>query len=894
MIELKDYQERVLDSLRQFLKLCSQTGNAEAAFRQVTMDEDTGEYVPYTPVNVAGLSELPYVCLRVPTGGGKTLMACHAAGIAMKEFLHADRSVVLWLAPSNTILDQTAEALRDPRHPYRRALELECGTVEVLTIEEALHLSRGMVDGATVVIVSTIQSFRVEDRTGRRVYADNGSLQEHFADVPANRLAELSQRADGTPIYSLANALKLRRPIVVVDEAHNARTPLSFETLAGVSPACIVEFTATPSITAANNRSNVLARASASELKAAQMIKLPLRVVTQTVGQKNELLSDAIHLRDDLEKLAGAEAQATGEYIRPILLIQAERLDACEPLRDRMVLDFNVNRDQIKISTSRLDELKSIEDINAPQCPVRFIITVEKLREGWDCPFAYVLCSLKETRSATAIEQIVGRILRLPNAAFKQGPELNWAYAFSVSNSIGEVLAELRDALEGNGFTKAEAQRIILPVPQRLPLSVVPETIEFEASIEIDRNLAETTAVELTGKIQFDSDKSAITVLVPLTVDEEEKLTTCVKTGEAKEKLAEAIELVRQRDAAFEGTRPREASPYMLNMEFFVPLLSVREADRLLPFDETTLLEHVWKLSEKDASLPNYDPSERPSGKEGKVDVSERGEVQATVLQEPSDFVTNLHQQVFDYETQGDWSIENLVAWLTRRIQHGDITFEESVEFIRKAVRGIMSKFGVGDVGVLARDRFRLRDALENRIAEHRKAERTAAFQACLLPNSSLAVDMARGISFRTMQYEPSWLYDGAFQFQKHYFGPKPGELRDGEEGECAQFIDSLREVKFWVRNLSKKSSSFKLQTSKDSFYPDFVCRLVDGRDLVVEYKGQHLYDTPDSDEKRSVGHAWESLGGGKCLFLMLTRKNFPAITAKIGDIPNRNDFRLT
>lgn len=117
----------------------------------------------YHHVEAAGLSNLPYVCLRVPTGGGKTLLACHAAGIAMKELLHADRSVVLWLVPSNTILDQTADALRDTKHPYRRALEMEFGAVEVMTIEEALRLSRATVEGQTVVIVSTIQCFRVED-----------------------------------------------------------------------------------------------------------------------------------------------------------------------------------------------------------------------------------------------------------------------------------------------------------------------------------------------------------------------------------------------------------------------------------------------------------------------------------------------------------------------------------------------------------------------------------------------------------------------------------------------------------------------------------------------------------------------------------------------------------
>lgn len=891
MIELKNYQNRVLDSLRRFLKLCSQTGNAEAAFREVTTDEDTESSVPYEHVNVAGLSELPYVCLRVPTGGGKTLLACHAAGIAMKELLHGDRAVVLWLVPSNTILDQTADALRNPRHPYRRALELECGTLDVLTIEEALHLSRAAVDGQTVVIVSTIQSFRVEDKTGRRVYGENGSLQEHFADVPADRLAELDKRADGSPVFSLANALRLRRPVAIVDEAHNARTDLSFATLAGVSPACIIEFTATPATR--ENRSNVLHRVSAAELKAEEMIKLPLRVVTQAIGQKDQLLSDAIALRGDLEKLAINERQVTGEYLRPILLIQAERVDACEPLRDRMVKDFNIGHDEIKISTGKLDQLKNVEDISAPDCPVRFIITVEKLREGWDCPFAYALCSLKETRSATAIEQIVGRILRLPNAISKRDPRLDCAYIFSVSDSINEVLAELRDALQGNGFTKAEAQRIILPVPQRLPLSVQPQTVQLDTATEIDSVLAQAQAIELTGKVQFDGGQGALTILVPLTNEEEEKVKTWARTPEAQERIADTIKLVREIEAAFGDGKPRTASPFELSMEFFVPLLSVRENQDVLPFDSTVLLEHEWKLSEKDASLGSYDPLERPVGRAGILDVSIKGEVETNVLQRSPDFIATLHQQVLNYGVPGDWSFSYLVIWLDSKIEHRDITSAESMEFIQKAVRGLMSTFDIADVGTLVLDRFRLRDALEARIDEHRKTERQAVFQTLLLPNSSLTVDASRGIDFRTSMYEPSWLYKGSFQFQKHYFTQKPGELPDNVEGDCAQFIDGLPEVKYWVRNLAKKSSSFRLQTSKDLFYPDFVCKLVDGRSIVVEYKGEHLYT--DAEEKRLAGHAWESRSDGRCLFLMLTRREFSDISAKIREGQSRvEDFRLT
>ena len=246
MITLKDYQTRVLDSLREFFYQCSRDRRPEGAFQTAQIREGRHP-APYIPVSVAGLMpDMPYVCLRVPTGGGKTLLACYAAGLAMNELLRTEHAVVLWLVPSNTILNQTADALRDQRHPYRRALELACGSVEVVTIEEALRLSRGMVEGQTVVIVATIQSFRVEDTTGRKVYELNGSFSDHLQNVPTNSLSDLFPGADEKPKPSLVNMLRLRRPIVIVDEAHNARTDLSFSTLGNVLPSCIIEFTATP------------------------------------------------------------------------------------------------------------------------------------------------------------------------------------------------------------------------------------------------------------------------------------------------------------------------------------------------------------------------------------------------------------------------------------------------------------------------------------------------------------------------------------------------------------------------------------------------------------------------------------------------------------------------
>lgn len=900
MIQLKPYQNRVLESLRDFLRRCSSGKALHTAFYEVQVSNGIPTS-PYLPIIAAGMgADMPYVCLRVPTGGGKTLIGCHAVGVAKQELLRGERAVVLWVvaaASSKTVVTQTADALRDSRHPYRRALETACaGDVEVLTIEEALGLSRAVADGATVVIVSTIDAFRAQDTTGRRVFTQNGQLVEHFLNLPPGRAAELLAGPDGRPIPSLVNVLRLRRPIVIVDEAHNARTELSFGTLGAVMPSCILELTATPARKAMP--SNVLHFVSASELKAAEMVKLPLRVVTRVPSQKDQLLADALTTRSDLERLAAAEGQATGEYLRPILLIQALRVDDCEELRDRLVQDFGVSREEVKISVGKLDELPSAEEIASSKSNVRIIITVQKLREGWDCPFAYVLCSLRETRSATAIEQIVGRILRLPGAKTKRHPDLNCSYVFAVSEGTGgsagihAVLAELREALESNGFTAAEAERIILPVtPGTLPLGVQPKTVTLEPGKEVDTVAAAAQVALLGGKVKLDADTGYLTIFVPLDKKEEDALTGCAVTPEGKAKIAAAVQMVRDVEKAFGSGKPRTPSPYELGIEFRVPLLCVREDGELFVFESTFLLEHPWKLGEKDASLSDtYNPLKRPGVRSGIVDVG-TGEKLSTGVQEgeKEDFVGTLHHQVMQLAGSADWTAEMLIGWLDRRIDHRDIPAGESAAFLRKVINGLKATHGIEDVSALALDRYRLRDEVEKAIQNHRDKERAAAFKDWLLPASSLTVDESNSINFATMGYEPSWLYEGAFEFKNHYFGNKPGELeerradgREREEFQCAQYLDGLAEVRFWARNLSKRSSSFRLQTATDWFYPDFVCMLTDGRVLAVEYKGGDRVTNDDSRDKQAVGAVWESRSGGQCLFVMPSNGDFAAIKKKI------------
>ena len=273
----------------------------------------------------------PYVCLRVPRWW-QTIMGAHAIGIAAKSFME-QWCCGLFPVPQS---EQTVAALKNHDHPYRAALAKDFGlNISVLTKSEALAMSRADAEGGACIIVSTMQAFRVEETDGRKVYEDAGSLMDHFSGLSEDQSARLDKVA-GTnrPVASLANLLKLHRPMAIVDEAHNARSSLSFDTLARFDPSLILELTATPNTAHApandKHASSILHSVSAAELKAEQMIKLPIRLTTDRDWRKT--VGGALDSRNQLEESARL-GSGNRRYIRPIILFQAQSKSQSDPHR---------------------------------------------------------------------------------------------------------------------------------------------------------------------------------------------------------------------------------------------------------------------------------------------------------------------------------------------------------------------------------------------------------------------------------------------------------------------------------------------------------------------------------------------------------------------------------
>lgn len=533
-MELKEYQTRVIERYDDYLKaLYAEKHKAEAAIKAlqaagVDIPDGMGDWpknawkkiesvlprvktqmglrIPdYVARYDARQRSIPHVCLKVPTGGGKTLLAAECVGRVQTDFFKRQTGLVLWVVPTVQIYTQTKKALFDRLHPYRQSLERASGG-RVKVLEKDDPFNRGDVENYLCVMlvrlaatnrVNNTEFLRIFRDAGRYTsffpeaddYAANNTLLNTYPDLETNDMGDAGAMVGVSIKQSLVNTLKMLRPVVVIDEGHKAYSDNTRSSLNGFNPSFILELTATPNVR--QHSSNVLVDVSGVDLKDEQMIKLPINIInTQNSDWRNTLTM--AHGR--LGELAGRaqELQAQdGRYIRPIMVVRVERtgkdqrdgqkihtLDA----RDYLIERLSVREEEIRIKSSETDELGDT-DLFDPLCPVKYIITKEALQEGWDCSFAYVLALLDKTTAQTALTQMVGRVLRQPDARTTSIEALNQCYVFCYDQKVDEAVDNVRKGLEEEGmsglseFVRAEGGNTSNPDGSELRL--IPRNAKF-------------------------------------------------------------------------------------------------------------------------------------------------------------------------------------------------------------------------------------------------------------------------------------------------------------------------------------------------------------------------------------------------------------------------------
>ena len=525
-MELKGFQERTLDRLSDYLRELKQQKGAVAEVRRKKIEAGSEifnldycgntwkalkrgkllpkaghDFAPYAQ-RVDGLDRpIPNVCLKVPTGGGKTLLGAHALGRINREYFGRTTGLVVWVVPSEAIYTQTLKAFRRPGHPYRQTLrQMAAGRLKVIKHTE--NFSRQDVDQGLLLMLLMLQSANRETKETLRLFNERGGFTDFFPPTDATlrnrKLVEEIRNldvieADQRHIFerkvikhSLGNLMRMQRPVFVIDESHKTTSALARETIEGFNPRFILELSATPNA-GKSIESNVLVNISGLELKAEEMIKLPINLYDKPTDWQ-ATLCEAWEKTKELDKKARRHKENGGGHIRPIMLVQVERTGKeqkgkgfihADEVKEYCITKLAIAPGSVRIKVSGKDEIER-EDLLSEESQVRVIITRQALQEGWDCSFAYVLALLAKNAAQRSLTQLIGRILRQPYARLTDDEALNQSYVFSYYENARALVEKIHSGLQKEGLEDVARDLLLYSDEKdKLPLVNVGRRKEF-------------------------------------------------------------------------------------------------------------------------------------------------------------------------------------------------------------------------------------------------------------------------------------------------------------------------------------------------------------------------------------------------------------------------------
>ncbi|WP_334156741.1 DEAD/DEAH box helicase [Oryzomicrobium sp.] len=863
-MELKDYQADVLSDLSKYLEtLLECKGHLPNAFTQYWKDRGV--------LNQAyknNIKEVPHVCVKVPTAGGKTFIAVNALErifSAFAEYNPTRPKFVVWLVPSLTILEQTVKNLSNIDHPYRQRLnELFSGRVQIYEKADVLQgagFNADTVKEQLSVVVMSFDSLKATNKENRKAFQENGYLASFLNDD-----SEVVEPLEGTDPSALINVMRSLKPVVVVDESHNAESNLSVDMLRNLNPSFIFDLTATP-----RDNSNIISYVDALRLKKQNMVKLPVIVANQR--SQEDVIMAALNMRRQLEEFAKKAEEKGGGYIRPIVLFQAEPKNkddttTFEKVRE-ILLELNIPKEHIAIKTANINELKNV-DLMSRDCDVRYIITVNALKEGWDCPFAYVLATLANKSSVVDVTQILGRVLRMPYTRKHSIELLNLSYVFTSSSHFQNTLSQVVAGLNKAGFSKKDYREFDLSAVEPEPTPpTTPDQKEFDLTGQTGEEKPSETGdgqdLEIEkSKLNPDWEQQAIEQAATATNGTQTASTEGDTTGvEAikNQAVEQAKEFEEQANATSGESVPEELKAHM-NEHKMKPIFEASAKAIELPqffikkpsdggfFDsgdewhklakENLLFNFV--LANLDATINftaiesdvyKVDAEEIGNGESAPsftvVKKAEKEKLNAIIKSQPtSGQITSIVGRLFSLIGKNTfYPIEdNDVKHYLKRIveamsadQRADCLERDYayVKLIKEKIQGLANEYAAKEFGNwLTTQKIKLRPSFS-------------------LPATITPSDNAPAIS------KSLYVTEGSV---------------NNLESKVIRGVAELENITWWHRNL-ERGKGFVINGFLNH-YPDFVVLTENKNIIVVETKGDDR-DNSDSKDKLKLGKIWES-----------------------------------
>ncbi|TVZ26750.1 type III restriction enzyme [Gillisia sp. Hel_I_86] len=860
-MELKSYQQKVIENLEEYLEYVQEHKNVSTAFNQYWEDK----IGPYNPLDNTGMqpykNNIPksaHVCIKVPTAGGKTFIAVNALHSIFSAYDTSKTKAVIWLVPWSNLLQQTVSALSNPEHPYRQKLNaLFNHKVEIYQKEDLLQGSNfnpTVVKEQLSIFVLSFASLRAKNKEDRKVYQENGQL-ESFVPQYANRNHLLTDVDD----TALINVIRSLHPVLVVDESHNAESDLSVDMLKNLNPSFILDLTATP-----KDNSNIVSLVPAIELKKEHMVKLP--VIVYSNHDKTEVINNALHLQRKLENLAKKQEEDGGKYIRPIVLFQAQPKTkddntTFEKLKEQL-LGLGIPENQIKIKTANIDELKGIANLQSKDCEVRYIITINALKEGWDCPFAYILASLADRSSAVDVEQILGRVLRQPYVQKHKAFQLNLSYVLTASAKFNETLQSIVEGLKASGFSGNE-HRVSDNMTEEEKQTEVVNPVESFLFPEQQKEAEEETIDK--KRISFDpnakeDDIEDTSVIVEIETMAEEQNKELEQQIQEQEKQPVDSTIFQEMGDKVKRYRVKEANKEIIEKIDFPQFFLKVTASDIFGTDEELLnresLLKDFKLSDEDIKI-DFD---QISSDLYKVDLTETVKDNYT-----PDWVKIEESQVKD-------PIAEYILAKPKDAQISDITHQ-----IMQII-GNMYPIPDQEIKVYVGRILKGMNAEQMRDILVRKWSYTDKIKAKIrqLSDSYAETRFMDLIKSKRITAKENWKLGK--EIVPGNIGSSIGNSLYEREGTMNNFeqkvimeIGTSSNIVFWHRNL-ERGKGFYINGFKANHYPDFILRTKSGKTILIETKGDHL-DGSDSEGKCRLGNEWERQAGHDFSYFMVFDK---------------------
>lgn len=848
-MELKNYQQKVIDDLSSYLSFVNKDNNVFLAWKDYWAEKDISVGLGGVPSYNNAIKAVPHVCMKVPTGGGKTYLACAALKRIINEMPNDKPKVVVWLVPSDSILTQTLRNLSNPSHPYRNRIDRDFAKrVEIYSKEQLLHgqnFSPDTVREVLSVCILSYSSIRI-DKTkadSRKIYQENGNLQR-FADYFNNKELLLAD----TPESALIQVLRQLSPVVVVDESHNAKSDLSIEMLNNLNPSFVLDLTATP-----RNNSNIISYVDARELKKEHMVKLPVVVFNR--NSRQSVIQDAIQLRGCLEQQAKHESSPEGKAVRPIVLFQAQPKtssdsETFESLKNKL-LEIGIPEEQIGIKTSKVDTISKL-DLLSPQCPIRYIITVNALKEGWDCPYAYILASLANKTSKVDVEQILGRILRQPSTKRYESQHLNTSYVLTCSADFYSTLDNIVAGLNLAGFSKKDYR--------------VVETQEQPANSEpVQPNLPESNANASPTEDKFDDIDSANITLENESAENNPSLNSMIQSA-AFQAQAYEQEVNNTENDVFEiGELGKMLNQITIQDQFKEEIRNLKIPQFYLHTENAFLgnvdddILYPESLSEG-LSLKDYDTNikfELAYSDVYEVDLSERGEAIPKYRKTDTQVSEELRKY---FETlPSDTRIRQCCDWICNRLNKRNTLKQDEIrEYVRRIISGMTSD----EIEAMETSIVTYANKIEKKIDGIESQYRERKFKEWLDTGKIICKE---SYSFPPV-ITPSETIDS---IPKSLYTAERNDMNSFEK-KLINSVVALKNVVWWHRIIDRKGFCIN---GFINHYPDFVIKTVSGKIIFIEAKGDYL-DGTDSLQKIHLGRKWQREAKGDYRYFMVFQNN--------------------